>query len=126
MEEVHKISRETICKILVEDSIKRKICSRFVMHCLSDEQQALTLQACREFIQSVDDEHSLLDSMVSGGKTMHIEYGSQTKRQSTECCSPSSPRHYKFSNIKSGGGYFLYTSTVGESFTKNLFHLGRC
>jgi hypothetical protein len=35
-----------------------------VMHCFTDEKKALRLQACQEFIQSVDGDNSLLDSTV--------------------------------------------------------------
>jgi hypothetical protein len=46
MEEELKISREAICKTLVENLEKWKICARFVPHCLLYEQKALRLQAC--------------------------------------------------------------------------------
>jgi hypothetical protein len=66
MEEELEISRETIRSFLVEDLGKRKICARFVPHYLADEQKALRLQTCQEFIQSVDDDRSLLGSIVTG------------------------------------------------------------
>jgi hypothetical protein len=49
MEEELEISRETIFKILMEDLGKRKIWVTFVPHCLTDEQKALRLQACRVY-----------------------------------------------------------------------------
>jgi hypothetical protein len=61
-------------------------------HCLTDEQQALRLQACQEFIHSVDDHHSLLDTVVMGDETWCFQYDPQIKGQSMEWCSPSSPR----------------------------------
>jgi hypothetical protein len=48
MEEELEISRETIRRLLVEDLGKQKICSRFIPHCLTDEQQVLRLQACQD------------------------------------------------------------------------------
>jgi hypothetical protein len=59
MEEELEINRETIRGILVEDVGKWKICASFVPHCLIDERNVLTLQACEECIQSVDDDRSL-------------------------------------------------------------------
>jgi hypothetical protein len=44
MEEVIKVNRETICGTLVENLWKRKVCTRFVLHCLTDEQKDLRLQ----------------------------------------------------------------------------------
>jgi hypothetical protein len=72
MEEELEINRETICKILVEDHGKRKIC-------LTDEQKALRLQACQEFILSVDDDCSLLDSVLMGYEAWCFQYDPQTR-----------------------------------------------
>jgi hypothetical protein len=63
MEEELEISREAIRKITVEDLAKRDISRRSVPHCLPDEQKALRLQACQEFIRSVVHDGSLLDSI---------------------------------------------------------------
>jgi hypothetical protein len=62
MEEELEIIREIVRKILLKYLGKRKICARFVPYCLADEQKTLRLQAC----QSVDDDRSLLDSIVTG------------------------------------------------------------
>jgi hypothetical protein len=51
-----EISRETIRKILVEALKIRKICAGFVPHCLTEEQKAVRLQACQEFIWCVEDD----------------------------------------------------------------------
>jgi hypothetical protein len=50
-----------------------------VPHCLTDEQKSVTLQACQEFIQSMDDDRSLLDSIIMGYETWSFQYDSQTK-----------------------------------------------
>jgi hypothetical protein len=68
-EEELEIGRETIRKISVEDVRKQNICARFVPHCWTDEKTALRLQAYQEFIQSVDDDRSLLDSAVTAEET---------------------------------------------------------
>jgi hypothetical protein len=90
VEEELEISRETIRIILVEDLGKLKICARFVLHCLTDEKKALRLQACQEFIQSVDYDLTLLDSGVKGDETYCFQYDPQTKRRP-----PNSPGHTK-------------------------------
>jgi hypothetical protein len=78
MEEELKISRETVHKILVKDLQKWKNYTRFVQHCLTNEQKALRWQACQEFIQSVHD-LSLLVSVVTGDETWCFQYDPQTK-----------------------------------------------
>jgi hypothetical protein len=100
MEEEFEISREIIRKILMEDLGKRKICVGFVQRCLTDEQKALGLQACEDVTQSVDDDRSLLDSVVTGDETWCFQCDLQTKRQSMEWRSPSSPTQRAF-NFKS-------------------------
>jgi hypothetical protein len=46
---------------------------------LTDEKKALRLQACQEFIQSVDDDRSLLDSIVRGDETCCFQYDPEQK-----------------------------------------------
>jgi hypothetical protein len=96
MEEELEIIRETISKILVEDLGKMKICAGFVPYSLTAEQKAFRLQACQPFIQTVDDELSLLDSVVRSDETWCFQYDPQTKTQSKERRSPRFPRHKNF------------------------------
>jgi histone-lysine N-methyltransferase SETMAR len=84
IEEELEISRGTIRKTLLEDFRKRKICARFVPHCLTDEQKAVGLEAYQEFIQSVDDDCSLHDSFVTVDETWCFQYDHQRKRQRME------------------------------------------
>jgi hypothetical protein len=65
MEEELEISRQTICRILVED-----LCYK-----------AVRLQACQEIIQSVDDDQSSLDPTVTGDETWCFQYNTKIKRQ---------------------------------------------
>jgi hypothetical protein len=99
MEEELEISKETIRVILVEDLGKREICAKVVLHCLADEQKALRLHARQEFIPSVDDDLSLLKSVVTGDDSWSFQYDPQTKRQRAEWGSPCSPRHKNFDFI---------------------------
>jgi hypothetical protein len=99
MEEELEVSRETTREVFVEDLGKQKICSKFVPHCLTNEQKVLRLQACQEFIQFVNDDCSLLGSLVMGDETWCHQYDSQTKIQSMEWRSPSS-KHFDFKSQK--------------------------
>jgi hypothetical protein len=80
MEEELESSEETSNKILAEDLRKQKICAMFVPHCVINEQKALRLQAYQEFIQFMDDDCSLLDSVVMGDEPWCFQYDPQTKR----------------------------------------------
>jgi hypothetical protein len=83
--------REAIHKILIEDLGKWKICTRFILDCLTNDGKLV-----QEFIQSVHDDGSLLVSVVTGDETWCFQYDTQTKKQSMEWCLPSSSRHKKF------------------------------
>jgi hypothetical protein len=96
MKEVLEISRDTIHKILVEDLRNWKICARLVLYVLTNEQNALRLQACKEFLQYVDDDCFLLDSTVMVDEAQCFQCDPQTKRQCMKWRSSSSPRHKKF------------------------------
>jgi hypothetical protein len=109
MEEELEIRRETFREILMDDLGKRNICARFVPRCLTDERKALRLPACQQFIQSVADDRSLLDSVVAGDETWCFQYDPQTKRQSMEWCSPNSLRHRQFRFQRSKNKLMLVT-----------------
>jgi hypothetical protein len=51
---------------------------------LTDEQKAIRLQACQDFIQSVNDDRSLLDSVVMGDEKWRFQFDPQTKSQRME------------------------------------------
>jgi hypothetical protein len=78
-EEELKISRETIRKVSVENLGKRDFSARFVPQCLSGEHKVLRLRTFQGFTQSVDDDDSLLDSVVTGNETCSFQYDPQTK-----------------------------------------------
>jgi hypothetical protein len=65
----------------MEDLGKWKICSTFVPYCVTDERKVPTLQAYQEFIQSVEDNHSLLGSITTGDETCCFHYYPQTKKR---------------------------------------------
>jgi hypothetical protein len=44
------INQEKVCQVLHEDFGKRKICAKFVLHSLMDEQKERRVTACEDFI----------------------------------------------------------------------------
>jgi transposase len=86
------ISKSTVHTIVREDLGKRKVCSLFVPHTLTDEQKAKRMETSGDFITMCDQNPSFLRSIVTGDETWCYQYDPQSKRQSMEWRSPSSPR----------------------------------
>jgi hypothetical protein len=126
IQEILQISREIIDKILVEGLGKQKICTRYIPHCLTDEQKALRLQVCQGFIQSLNDDHPLLDSVVKAEETWCFQYDPQTKTVHGKALAKLSKTQKNF-NLKRQKTKWCWSHyyTVRESFTKNLFHQAR-
>ena len=86
------ISKGTVHNIAREDLCKRKICSRFVPHKLTDEQKAKRMETSGDFITICDQYPSFLRTIVTGDETWCYQFDPESKRQSMEWRPPSSPR----------------------------------
>lgn len=95
------ISKDTVRTIVHEELGKRKICSRFVPHMLTDEQKARRFEICGDFIDMCDRDPTFLGSIVTGDESWCYQYDPETKRQSMEWRAPSSPRQTKSRAVKS-------------------------
>ncbi|XP_035226671.1 protein GVQW3-like [Stegodyphus dumicola] len=95
------MDKKIVRRTLTQDLGKRKICSRFVPHHLRDEQKQLRPDACGELIDNADADPAFLDRIVTGDESWCYQYDPETKRQSSEWQSPSSPRQKKFRFEKS-------------------------
>lgn len=95
------IDKEVVRQILTQDLGKRKVCAKFVPHCLSDDQKQVRMDTCGELIVNADADLAFLDSIVTGDESWCYQYDPETKRQSTEWRSPSSPKQKKFRFQKS-------------------------
>lgn len=109
MEETLNINRETIRLIVTEDLGKRKLCARFVPHVLTDEQKKHRKDACKDLITTADANRNFLDSIVTGDESWCYQYDPETKRQSMEWRSSTSPRKQKFRFEKSKTKVMLIT-----------------
>jgi len=89
------ISKGTVHNIAREDLCKRKICSRFVPHKLTDEQKAKRMETSGDFITMCDKDPSFLRTIVTGDETWCYQFDPESKRQSMEWRTPSSPRPKK-------------------------------
>ena len=89
------ISKGTVHTIVREDLGKRKICSQFVPHKLTDEQKAKRMEMSGDFITMCDQDPSFLRTIVIGDETWCYQFDPESKRQSMKLRSPSSPRPKK-------------------------------
>ncbi|KFM57786.1 hypothetical protein X975_14595, partial [Stegodyphus mimosarum] len=87
------IDKEVVRQILTQDLGKRKVCSRFVPHCLSDDQKQVRMDTCGELIDNANP--AFLDSIVTGDESWCYQHNPETKRQNTEWRSLSSPKQKK-------------------------------
>lgn len=89
------VSKSSVWTILRKDLAKRKVCSVFVPHLLSDDNKKRRFEAAGDFIDLCDSDPSLLQSIVTGDETWCLQLDPLTKRQSMEWRSTTSPRTKK-------------------------------
>ncbi|KAJ4432627.1 hypothetical protein ANN_21250 [Periplaneta americana] len=98
------ISKDTMHTIVRDDLGKRKICSRFVPHKLTDEQKAKRMETSGDFISMCDQDSLLLKTIVTGDETWCYQFDPESKRQSMSWCSPTSLQPKKKPSAKIQGG----------------------
>ena len=86
------VNKDTVHSIVREDLGKGKICSRFVPHKLTDEQKAKRMETSGDFITMCDQDPSFVRTIVTGDETWCYQFDPESKRQSMDWRSPSSPR----------------------------------
>ena len=125
------IGKDTVRKIVVEDSRKRKICSRFVTHSLTPEQKDRRIAACRDLIATADSDRDFFKKTVTGDETWCFAYDPTSKRQSAAWVGETWPRSKKLrfqkSRVKSMSVIFfdwqgvIHKELVPESETINYY-----
>ncbi len=73
----------------------RKICAKLVPKNLSVEQKANRLEMCQDLLGRLKIEPNFLDKVITGDESWVFDYGPETKRQSSEWHTKSSPRPKK-------------------------------
>ena len=81
------ISKDTAHTIVRDDLGKRKICSRFVQHKLTDEQKAKLMETSGDFISMCHQDPLFLESIVTEYETWCYQFDPESKRQSMAWCS---------------------------------------
>jgi hypothetical protein len=74
------INRETVCKILVEDVKKKKVCTHFVPNLLTPDQKHQHTASSVEILEMTDD-RNVLKWIVTGDESWRFMYDPETKCQ---------------------------------------------
>ena len=89
------MDKETVRTILVDTLGMRKVCAKMVPRLLTEEQKAQRLNACRDILQQMEADEKLLENVITGDESWVFQYDPETKRQSRQWKSASSPRPKK-------------------------------
>ena len=89
------MDKETVRTILVDSLGMRKVCAKMVPRLLTEEQKAQRLNACRDILQQMEANEKLLENVITGDESLVFRYDPETKRQSRQWKSVSSPRPKK-------------------------------
>ncbi|KAF6288416.1 hypothetical protein mRhiFer1_009149 [Rhinolophus ferrumequinum] len=92
------IDRETVKKILTENLGMRKVCAQMVPKELTDEQKQRRVEVCQDLLERQDD---VLGRVITGDETWVYQYDTETKYQSAQWKSASSPQTKNFHQSKS-------------------------
>ena len=96
-EEVN-LDRESVRRILKEELNMRNFCAKMVPK-LSDEQKECRKEMCLDLLQRIENEPDLLNSIITCDETWLFTYDPETKRQSIQWKSTSSPRPKKSTHV---------------------------
>jgi histone-lysine N-methyltransferase SETMAR len=115
-----------VLRILEEDLGQRKLCARFVPHCLTPEQKEDRVTSCQDIMVMADADKNFLNKNITGDETCCFFYDPATKRQSSERVSETSPRPKKLkfgrSRIKT---MLIIFSTLKAQCTRNSYQRGK-
>jgi len=95
------INRQAVYEILTQDLGMRKICAKMVPKNLTIEQKEHRMTVCRDLINRIETEPDIFKHVVTGDETWVFEYDPESKRQSAEWHTSSSPRQKKARKSKS-------------------------
>ena len=85
------ISKESAHRILIEVLGMRKICAKMVPRNLCGEQKENRLLICQELLDRLKRQPNFMDRAVTGDESWIFEYDPETKQQSAEWHTTSSP-----------------------------------
>lgn len=95
------LSHTTVHQILTNELEMRKICAKMVPKNLSQDQKNIRKERCLDFLDSIENDPHFLERVITGDESWVFEYDPETKRQSMEWHTSTSPRPKKARMAKS-------------------------
>ena len=89
------LNKNAVHRILTDNLHMRKICAKLVPKNLSVEQKANWLEICQDLLGRFEIESNVLHKVITGDEPWVFDYDPETKRQSEEWHTRSSPRPKK-------------------------------
>lgn len=83
------MSNDSVSTIIHQELGKLKICFRFVLHSLFDEQKETRIHAAEDFIGTCDEDSTFLQTIIvtnTGDESFCYQYDSESKWQTEEWC----------------------------------------
>jgi len=88
-------------RILTEELHMKQVVAKFVPRLLSEDQRAIRLDVCREMKEQLKTEPDILSKIITGDESWCYGYDPETKQQSSQWKSASSPRPKKARQVQS-------------------------
>lgn len=101
MSEQLNLNTFTVHQILKGDLNMRKICAKMVPKNLTIEQKDTRKNVCVDLLEKIANDPEFFNCVITGDESWIFEYDPETKRQSEEWHTPSSPRPKKCRMSKS-------------------------
>lgn len=95
------LSVGTVHTIVTEDLAMRKVCAKMVPKVLSEEQKQSRVEISQEIVDCIKEDEHFMDNVITGDETWIFQYDPETKRQSAEWHTQTSPRPKKARMSKS-------------------------
>jgi len=89
------LDKNAVHRIQTDHLHMRKICAKLVPKNLSVEQKANRLEICQDLLGKPEIKPNFLDKVITGDESWVFDYNPETKRQSSEWHTKSSPRPKK-------------------------------
>ena len=91
----------TCQRVLTEELGMRRVATKFVPRILTADQKQQRVNDCIELRQLASDDETFLSRVITGDESWVYGYDPETKRQSSQWKSPTSPRPKKARQVKS-------------------------
>jgi len=70
----------------------KKVCSKIVPRLLTPEQKEIRMNICVDILQNIENDPNFLEYAITCDESWFFQYDPESKRQSMDWKSPSSPR----------------------------------